>query len=166
MLSAPVAEEATAVDTMEFAKTICIASKCLLQAKENDCNKLFLQALSLCLKFFTIRNSNTELLTLLSEFFTEFFSSLKLSLLTEDIVQSLTEVHIELLTSLSKEYLSVFIPCLSSFIRLIGESFTSQSERMIQRVLALYDGCTGKQAMYLFICCVDKVAIVPSSLTL
>lgn len=145
MLSSPVAEEATAVDIIEYIKTIAMASRRLLVGQEETALSKFTQVMEKAMQYF--KSSNNELLTQLTSFFIEFYASLKQSLLTEPLVQALTEKYVTVQKEIPKDHFASFIPTLTSFLQLIGESFPTQAQELIRLLCSLYDICSGKSTM-------------------
>ena len=126
ILTAPVSSTAPAVDQIEYIKTTHYATKRLLEgkAKESD-------------------------LSSLQSFYQSFYQSIRVSLLNDCIIQSITAKYQETLQSLPLPSYSSFIPTISSFIRLIGESYALQAKSFIQTFLSLFDKLSSKNTSYL-----------------
>lgn len=147
MLSSPVAETATSVDILEYIKTMCVAANRLLT--ETDGNELFIKTLTTVLQYYS--SSNNELLSLLTPFLSSFYSSIKVTSLQDTVVEAITTVITGLMKKIAKDVYVSFIPSVASFIQLIGGSFPQSSKTLIQSLLDLYDSCSGKNTMFVFI---------------
>ena len=147
ILTAPVSSTAPAVDQVEYVKTIHYAAKRLLEGKAKESDNLFCDVIIQSIPFF--QSKDHTLLSSLQSFYQSFYQSIRVSLLNDCIIQSITTKYQETLQSLPFPSYSSFIPTISSFIRLIGESYALQAKSFIQTFLSLFDKLSSKNTSYL-----------------
>ena len=148
ILAAPVAEDATDVDILQYVKTLLLAVQRLVLGPQAGVESSLLNVLQVVYQY--MQSASTPFCPQLSSLIQQFYSSIKPSSCTESMVASIIHLYEDIYTKIAKEQYSSFIPTLSSFLQLIGESFTTQAQTLIKLLLTMYDECSNKSAIQSF----------------